>query len=195
VESVVPSTIKALISSRIDRLQAYARELVADAAVLGKEFPLAHLRTLVSGDRFEEDLAQAERRGFLDRMSGGPVANLTFPHVLTQEVAYSTLLQSDRQAGHRRAADMLERLYRGRTEEVCEQLAHHWVKSDRQTQALPYLITAADGAVAMGANQEAIGHLHMALDLVTQHPEAASKEQTDAIRLKLAGLHFIVGER
>jgi predicted ATPase len=195
VESVVPSTINALISSRIDRLQASARELVADAAVLGKEFPLAHLRTLVSGDRFEEDLAQAERRGFLDRMSGGPVANLTFPHVLTQEVAYSTLLQSDRQAGHRRAADMLERLYRGRTEEVCEQLAHHWVKSDRQTQALPYLITAADGAVAMGANQEAIGHLHMALDLVTQHPEAASKEQTDAIRLKLAGLHFIVGER
>jgi class 3 adenylate cyclase len=195
VESVVPSTINALISSRIDRLQVSARELLADAAVLGKEFPLAHLRALVSGDRFEEDLAQVERRGFLDRLSDGSVANLTFPHVLTQEVAYGALLQSDRQAGHCRAADMLERLYRGRTEEVCEQLAYHWGRSDRQTQALPYLITAADGAVAMGANQEAIGHLHMALDLVTQHPEAASKELADAIRLKLAGLHFIVGER
>ncbi|MFQ5521724.1 MAG: adenylate/guanylate cyclase domain-containing protein, partial [Candidatus Methylomirabilia bacterium] len=58
VERVTPSTISALISSRIDRLPASARELVADAAVLGKQFPLAHLRALVAGDRFEEDLAQ-----------------------------------------------------------------------------------------------------------------------------------------
>ncbi len=195
VESMVPSTINALISSRIDRLQASARELLADAAVLGKRFPLAHLRALFSGDRFETDLAQVERRGFLDRPSGGPVANLAFPHVLTHEVAYGTLLQSDRQVRHRHTADMIEQLYRGRTEEVCEQLARHWANSDRQIQALPYLITAADGAVGMGANQEAIGHLQAALDLVTQHPEATSKEQTTAIRLKLAGLHFIVGER
>ncbi|MFQ5897923.1 MAG: adenylate/guanylate cyclase domain-containing protein [Candidatus Methylomirabilia bacterium] len=194
VEGVVPSTISALISSRIDRLPASARELIADAAVLGKQFPLAYLRALVSGDRFEEDLTQVERRGFLDREAGRPIASVIFRHVLTQEVAYGALLQPDRQTRHRRAAEMLERLYRGRTEEVCDQLAHHWAQSDRRVQALPCLLTAADRAVAVGANQEAIGHLQTALNLVTEHPGVA-RGQADAIRLKLAGLHFVVGER
>jgi predicted ATPase len=193
-EGVVPATISALIASRVDRLPASAHELMADAAVLGNRFPLAHVRALVSGERFEEDLAQVERRGFLDAESGGPVARLAFRHVLTQEVVYGALLQSERQARHRRAAEMLERLYRGRTEEVCDQLAHHWTHSDRQVQALPYLLTAADGAVAVGANREAIDHLQTALALATGHP-TAGRSQADAIRLKLAGLHYIVGER
>ena len=90
---------------------------------------------------------------------------------------------------------MLEQLNRGRTEEVCDQLAHHWAQSDRRVQALPYLLTAADGAVAVGANQEAIGHLQAALGLIVEYPEAAPKGQQGAIRLKLAGLHFITGER
>ncbi len=194
-EGVVPSTISALISSRIDRLPDSARELVADAAVLGKQFLLAHLRALVPPDRVEEDLALIERRGLLVRKAEGPVSSLAFRHVLTQEVAYGALLQSDRQTRHRRAAEMLERLYRGRTEEVCDQLAHHWMQSDRRVQALPYLMNAADGAVAVGANQEAIGYLQATLGLVTESPAAAGKGQLDAIRLKLAGLHFIVGER
>ena len=194
-ESLVPATISALIASRVDRLPASARELVADAAALGKEFPLAHLRALAASERFEDDLALLERRGFLDRDPDGPVATLAFRHVLTQEVAYGTLLQPDRQARHRRAAEMLEQLYRGRTEEVCDQLAHHWAQSDRRVRALPYMLTAADGAVAVGANQEAIGHLQSALGLITEHPEAAPQAQQGAIRLKLAGLHFITGER
>jgi class 3 adenylate cyclase len=194
-ERVVPATISALIASRVDRLPASARELLADAAALGKEFPLAHLRALAGSERFEDDLALLERRGFLDRHSDGPVAALAFRHVLTQEVAYGTLLQPDRQGRHRRAAEMLEQLNRGRTEEVCDQLAHHWAQSDRRVQALPYLLTAADGAVAVGANQEAIGHLQAALGLIAEYPEAAPKAQQGAIRLKLAGLHFITGER
>jgi predicted ATPase len=194
-ERLVPPTIKALIASRVDRLSASAHELLADAAALGKEFPLAYLRALVPPERFEDDLALVERRGFLDRNREGPVATLTFRHVLTQEVVYGALLQPDRQARHRHAAEMLERLYHGRTEEVCDQLAHHWTQSDRRAQALPYLMTAADGAVAVGANQEAIGHLESALDLLAEHPDAVPKAQQDTMRLKLAGLHFITGER
>ncbi len=50
-EQVVPATISALIASRVDRLPASARELLADAAALGKEFPFAHLRALVPPER------------------------------------------------------------------------------------------------------------------------------------------------
>jgi predicted ATPase len=178
----------------VDRLPASAHELLADAAALGKEFPLARLRALVPPERFEDDLALVERRGFLDRSRGGSIATLAFRHVLTQEVVYGALLQPDRQARHRHAAEMLERLYQGRTEEVCDELAHHWTQSDRRARALPYLMTAADGAVAVGANQEAINHLQSALDLITEHPDAVPKARQDTIRLTLAGLHFITGE-
>lgn len=106
-----------------------------------------------------------------------------------------TLLQAERKARHRRAAETFESLYRGRTEEVCDQLAHHWVRSDRAVAALPYLMTAADCAVAIGANLEAITHLQQALGLTTAHPGALSPPDRDALRLKLAGLHFVVGER
>jgi predicted ATPase len=194
-EAAVPPSLHALIAARIDRLPESARELLADAAALGQRFPLAHLRALAATERFEEDLTQIERRGLLDQERGGAIAMLSFHHVLTHEVAYNTLLQADRQARHRRAAEAIESLYRGRTEEICDQLAHHWARSDRAIAALPYLLNAAEGAVAVGANREAITHLQGALDLATAHSEAVSRQQRDTIRLKLAGLHFVVGER
>ena len=78
---------------------------------------------------------------------------------------------------------------------MCDQLAHHWLQSDRRPRALPYLLTAADGAITVGANREAIDYLELALALIAEHAEAAPKAQQDTIRLKLAGLHFITGER
>jgi class 3 adenylate cyclase len=194
-EPAIPPSLHALIAARVDRLPASARELVADAAVLGKRFPLAHLRALTRSERFEEDLAQIERRSLLEQEAGGAIAILGFRHVLTQEVAYDALLQADRQVRHRRAAETIEALHRGRTEEVSDQLAHHWARSDRAVAALPYLLHAADRAVAVGANQEAINHLQGALELTTLHSDAATRQERDAIRLKLAGLHFVVGER
>lgn len=194
-EHTLPATINALIASRIDRLPLSARELMSDAAVLGTHFPLAHLRAMAGSEQFEEDLALAERRGLLDRQAKSGVAGLRFRHVLTQEVVYGSLLQGDRQGRHRRAADTLERLYGGRRDEVCDQLAHQWSHSDQGARAFPYLVTAADAAVVVGASQEAIGHLQAALDLAGKHEGTASREESQGLRLKLAGLHFIVGER
>jgi class 3 adenylate cyclase len=194
-DRIVPATINALLASRIDRLPDSARELLADAATLGKEFPTAHLRAMSASERFDDDLGLVQRRGFVDQRTDGLVATLAFRHVLTQEVAYGGMLQPDRQVRHRRAAEMLERLYRGRTQEVCDQLGHHWSHSDQRVRALPYLLTAADGATDVGANQVAIAHLETALALMKEHPDAAPKEQHETARLKLAGLYFVVGER
>jgi class 3 adenylate cyclase len=195
VDRVIPATINALLASRIDRLPDMARELLADAATLGKEFPIAYLRAMSASERFDDDLGLVQRRGFVDQRIEGPVATVAFRHVLTQEVAYSGMLQPSRQARHRRAAEMLERLYRGRTQEVCDQLGHHWAHSDQRVRALPHLLMAADGAAAVGANQVAITHLEIALGLMKEHPDVAPQAQHDAARLKLAGLYFVVGER
>jgi len=74
-------------------------------------------------------------------------------------------------------------------------LGYHWAHSDQPVRAFPYLLTAADGAAAVGANHVAITHLETALGLMKEHPDATSRELHDAARLKLAGLYFVVGER
>src|SRR5262249_7152102 len=125
----------------------------------------------------------------------GTFAQLSFHHIITQEVAYGSLLQVDRKTRHRRAAEVIESLYRGRTDEVCDQLADHWLQSDQPIAALPYLVTAADSAVAIGASREAIAHLQHALELTASQAETVSVQQREAIRFKLAGLLFVVGER
>jgi predicted ATPase len=193
-EAMVPPTIAALIAARVDRLPPSARELLADAATLGLRFPLAHLRAMAGAERFEEDLGLVERRGLLDRQSEGTVATSAFRHVLTHEVVQGSLLQGDRQARHRRAAEMLERVHRGRTDEVSHLLGHHWLSSDRRAQAYPYLLAAADSAVAVAASREAIGHLEAALMLATGQVVPASEAEIARLRFKLAGLHFIIGE-
>ena len=131
----------------------------------------------------------------LDRQSEGAVVTCAFRHVLTHEVVHGGLLQGDRQARHRRAAEILERLYRGRTGEVCDLLGNHWIHSDLRARAFPYLLAAADSAVAVEASREAIGHLETALELATGPVVPASEAEIPGLRLKLAGSHFINGER
>jgi hypothetical protein len=53
----------------------------------------------------------------------------------------------------------------------------------------------ADGAVGIGANQEAITHFQHAWDPMTVEHGAVSHQQRDAIRFKLACLHFVAGQR
>ena len=194
-ERLVPATIAALIASRVDRLPISARELLADAAVLGTHFRAAHLRAMTGPDHFEDDLMAVERRGLLGHRSAAGVAELAFGHVLTQEVIYDGMLQADRQARHRRAAETLERLYGERRGDVSEQLAHQWGKSDERARAYPYLVAAAERAAGVAAHREAIDHLQSALDIGSEHAGTAGQAEMSELRLKLAGLHFLVGER
>lgn len=53
----------------------------------------------------------------------------------------------------------------------------------------------AEGAAAVAANREAIDHLQSALDLATRHPGTAERADIQHLKLKLAGLHFLVEER
>ena len=73
--------------------------------------------------------------------------------------------------------------------------AKSWGAEQLPSSGPPGPATAAHAAVAVDANREGIGYLETALELTGEHPEAVSREQVASLRLKLAGLHFIVGER
>lgn len=72
---------------------------------------------------------------------------------------------------------------------VVSEIAHHYWLAAEHEPALRYALLAAERAVAVYANEEAIEHLTHALALL---PEAAAAERTQAME-RLADTHFLSG--
>jgi class 3 adenylate cyclase/tetratricopeptide (TPR) repeat protein len=151
----LPDTIQAVLAARIDRLPEGAKRALQSASVLGREFPLRLLRVITAEADLARDLDLLKQLEFLFERDTGEGAVYTFKHVLTQEVAYDSLLGARKQALHEAAARAMERLYEDRLEEHCEVLAHHFSRSAVGEKALDYLELAnrkaAKANAALGA--------------------------------------------
>src|SRR5205823_6490608 len=102
----VPSTVKAVLAARIDRLPPDQKRLLQIAAVIGKDVPDALLRAVAgrADDDLHHGLSALQAAEFLYEASLFPELEYTFRHALTHEVAYSSLLQEPRRALHARVA-------------------------------------------------------------------------------------------
>src|SRR5205823_4399682 len=98
----IPETIQAVLASRIDRLPPEAKRLLQTAAVLGTEVPVPLLHAIAErpGEAVEQSLARLQAGEFLTETRLVPERVYTFRHVLTQEVAYGSLLQERLRALH-----------------------------------------------------------------------------------------------
>ena len=91
-----------------------------------------------------------------------PRASYRFKHALIQDAAYDSLLQSRRQALHRRAAEVL----RDQPERAAvepEVIAHHFTEAGLDDLAIEWWGKAGDQALRRSAFQEAIAHLGKAI--------------------------------
>jgi predicted ATPase len=193
VEVAVPDTIQGVLMARIDRLPETAKRLLQTAAVLGREFTLPLLRKLwEEPGALEPQLQELKRLEFLFERSGAEEPIYVFKHALTQEVAYESLITTQRQALHAAAGQALEALYADRLEEAYDRLAHHYARTDEAGKAVEYLTRFAEKAARSYANAEAVTALQEALG----HVERLSAEErglrTLDIVLRLAySLHFL----
>jgi class 3 adenylate cyclase len=168
----LPETVQGLIAARLDVLDREEKELLQDAAVLGRVF-------WVGGLGHEREAAEAalhllERREFVQRERRSTVAGETeyaFRHALVREVAYEQIPRAQRGEKHRRVADWLETL--GRPEDLAELLAHHYLAvldysepdGDLATRAARALGEAGDRALALNAYTAAAGFYRRALEV------------------------------
>jgi class 3 adenylate cyclase/tetratricopeptide (TPR) repeat protein len=144
-ELPVPESVHGLIAARLDDLPADQKQLLQDAAVLGKVVWLGALLSMGGADRFEaeERLHGLERREMLRRerrSSVGGEVEYAFRHVLVRDVAYGQIPRAQRSDKHRRAAEWIESISADR-ENAPDMLAHHY------SQALEY---ARDSGQATG---------------------------------------------
>jgi tetratricopeptide (TPR) repeat protein len=112
----------------------------------------------------------------------------TFKHVLTQEVAYNSLLVGRRRELHARIVEALEALASNRIAEQIERLAYHALRGEVWDKAATYCQQAGARANDRAAFREAVAAFEQALQALAHLPEdAAARELAIELRLALGG--------
>jgi class 3 adenylate cyclase/tetratricopeptide (TPR) repeat protein len=148
---VVPDSLQALVSARLDRLPASAKRVLCRAAVAGKWFSRAAVAALAEAGEPapDADLELLVRAGLIERLPerlAGERERFAFHHALFREVAYALLPKAARSELHRRLAGWLAGDPGGELS-LPEVTAHHLVHAVRlagQVRAL----TPADRELA-----------------------------------------------
>ena len=184
----VPATVQAVLAARIDRLPPEEKRLLQTAAVIGTEVPLPLLQAIAElpEEALYRGLTHLQAAELLYETRLFPEHAYTFKHALTQEVAYSSLLQVRRRVLHARIVEALEALAGDRVAEQVERLAHHALRGEVWDKALAYFRQAGEKALARSAYREAAGYFEQALSALPHLPETrATREQAIDLRLAL----------
>lgn len=153
----LPSTIQALLSSRLDALPAGLRSTAQDAAVVGLTcWPGAvAVTTGTPDDEARAALEHLVEREVLRRVKTTSVAGQTeysFRHVLVRDVAYGRIPRADRARKHRAVAGWLSTALGAGGADREERLAYHYAEAHD-------LAAAAGDPMAAVMGGEAVVHL------------------------------------
>jgi class 3 adenylate cyclase/tetratricopeptide (TPR) repeat protein len=183
----VPESLRSLIASRLDALDASDRSILQDAAVVGQVFSAEALAGTsgVAVPELEVRLRDLVRRELLD-LETDPHSpergQYKFVQSLIREVAYGTLARRDRRARHLAVARHYESIG---DDELAGALANHYLAAREASDAGPEadaitsqarlaLSGAADRAAALGAHDQAVAYLEQALAIVSGPADRAS---------------------
>jgi class 3 adenylate cyclase/tetratricopeptide (TPR) repeat protein len=175
-ELPVPESVQGVIAARLDTLAPDEKELLQNAAVVGRNFWPGAVAS-VSGRApvdVESTLRALEQRELVRRRRTSAVAGepqLSFHHALVRDVAYGQMPRARRADKHRLAAAWVEAL--GRPDDHAELIAHHCVMSletgtrspDDVARAHSALVRAGKRALTLNAYGSAVRHFKRALEL------------------------------
>ena len=125
----IPNTVRALLAARVDALPTREKQVLQDAAVVGRVFWPTTLESIDPRPDLNETLGALESRGLVvtrPRSSLPGETELSFRHGLVREVAYRSIPRGRRCRSHAAAGRWLEHLEGDRREEFVDLLAHHF---------------------------------------------------------------------
>jgi tRNA A-37 threonylcarbamoyl transferase component Bud32/tetratricopeptide (TPR) repeat protein len=173
-----PGSVLAVVSARIDRLDAGARRVLRAASVFGQQFWRGAVVSLVGAQRAPETgrwLDQLAEREVVVKRGRGKFPGeeeYVFRHALVREAAYAMMVGEDRVLGHRLAGAWLEEA----GERDALTLAEHFDRGQAPERAVTWYQRAAEQAlegndldaalrrctraIALGAEGVALAALH-----------------------------------
>ncbi len=163
---VIPSTIKDVVTARIDRLDDRTQELVKIASVIGKSFFYSVIKDIgKSIEDIDDRLAYLEDVQLIrSRVSMGELEYL-FKHALVQEAAYESILFKQRKQLHLKVAESIERIFRYRLHQFYGILAYHHGRAESLEKTEHYLIKAGEEALRSSASNEALSYYQEGLNV------------------------------
>jgi DNA-binding SARP family transcriptional activator len=137
---VLPPTIEALLTARLQRLGPGASSVLACAAVIGKEFAVSAVQELLppeARDPVSRNLQTLVAKGLVERLPvESRVEDHGFRHILIQEAAYRAIPKSLRAELHHRFADYLEYVFFEPATQRPEIIGYHLEQSVRYLSEL-----------------------------------------------------------
>lgn len=176
----IPDTLQESLMARLDRLPE-VREIVQLGSVLGREFAYEMISGLSnSGDGILEDgLGQLVDAELLYQRGRPRRAKYIFKHALVQDAAYASLLRRTRQQYHQQVAELLEAEFPDIVQNQPELIARHYGEAGIDDRAIDYLWKAGERSLLRSANEEAIAHLNMGLEIIGGMTDGAEWERQE----------------
>ncbi|MBV9656387.1 MAG: AAA family ATPase [Acetobacteraceae bacterium] len=167
----IPSTLQDSLMARLDRL-ATARDVAQIGAAIGREFSYRLLAAVCSPPRQDlpSALTQLTAAELIFSRGVVPESTYIFKHALVQDAAYESLLHSHRRQLHGRIADAMREQLPELAETQPQLVAQHLAAAGRAADAVAYLKTAGERAIARSAMAEAKSLLNRARDLQSTLP-------------------------
>ncbi len=156
-EIVIPSSVQAMVQTRIDRLPSRERVVLQFASVQGTVFRRDVLEHSVlahdPGLDVTGSVTALEAMGFLSRGENGTTA---FRHDFVQRAAYETMLRHNRRVIHRSVAEVLERLSPTDHPATAPAIFRQWRGACDTDRALDWAPAAMRTAENGGQGEEAL---------------------------------------
>jgi class 3 adenylate cyclase/tetratricopeptide (TPR) repeat protein len=152
----MPPSVHQLIGARIDTLPPTEKDVLQDAAVVGKVFWSGAVEA-VSGlpeDVVVRALRESVKREFIRRVRPSSFQGqeeYAFNHLLVQEVTYGQIPRAGRASRHVAVARWIRAAAGERVYDVAELLAHHYGEALRHTKAMDPKRNVAGLEAATGA--------------------------------------------
>jgi tetratricopeptide (TPR) repeat protein len=197
----MPPRVEGVIEERVDRLETELQETLTVGSVEGEEFTaevIARVRAVDEGGLVRRLSHELDRQHHLvasqgiRRLGRQPLSSYRFRHSLFQKYLYLSLDAAERTYLHDDVGNALEGLYGDQAAEIAVQLGRHFEEAGLAVKAIHYLRLAAEGAMRVSANVEAIDHLTRALTLLQTLPDTAERDQLELpLQISLAAAMII----
>lgn len=181
---VLPATLQRSLASRVDNL-GKAKPLLQLCSLLGREFSYQLLKQISDTNNemeLREELQLLVNAEFLFEQGSVPNSTYIFKHILMQETAYQSMLNSTRKELHSRVATVLEKEYEAQ-DSMAGVLAFHFERSENYDKGISYWTTASNDSLSKFAMQEAAELAGNALRLFPNLPESKNRQLSE-IRLQ-----------
>ena len=151
----IPLTIKAMLSERMLALTDRERDVLMNAAVVGRHFDVDFLCAISGHSREDVWLSLQRARDLLLVVPDGTRrSHYSFRHALLRESLYQALPVDIARTLHSRVAERIEA--GPQTAGVFAELAHHWSAAGNESKAIEASERAGDAATEMFAYSDAV---------------------------------------